>query len=372
MPEKDLIEAVLGGIDDWEVRHSAIIGVDGYIDKIQRAVQSQGISGNEYFPSLAEFGEHTRQAAGKSAQVELETTVVKPGGNAPIMSHALGCLGVKNHCLGTLGDGSPLGVFQSMHEQCALHTLGPPAESNALEFDDGKLILSDLSAFAGIDWEMLKSVIGLNTLRSMTKDAELLALVGWCNPPHATAIWRGFLEEIVKQQETPRPKVFFDLADPSKKSDSQIMDVLQVVSDFAGYSEVTLGLNENEAIKLYQAFGRVNGADTKQEDLEAICSYLIEEMQIHELIVHPIDRCLAVTKEGVITLDGHVVKRPKVSTGGGDNFNAGYCYGHLALRPLHERLLLAMATSGAYVQNGHSPDKAAIKEFLNQMKSSRL
>ncbi len=49
MSARNLIDAVLGGIDDWEVRDSAITGVDGYIDKIQRAVQSQGVGGLKEF-----------------------------------------------------------------------------------------------------------------------------------------------------------------------------------------------------------------------------------------------------------------------------------------------------------------------------------
>jgi len=39
---------------------------------------------------------------------------------------------------------------------------------------------------------------------------------------------------------------FFDLADPAKRSSSDIREVLDVISRFQAHAEVTLGLNYNE------------------------------------------------------------------------------------------------------------------------------
>src|SRR5688572_28661871 len=47
--------------------------------------------------------------------------------------------------------------------------------------------------------------------------------------------------------------------------------------------------------------------------------------------------------------------KPKVLTGGGDNLN-GYCLGLLFGFSLQQCILLGMAVSGAYIQNGTSPD----------------
>ncbi|MFT7435808.1 MAG: hypothetical protein ACI8UX_001607 [Psychromonas sp.] len=38
-------------------------------------------------------------------------------------------------------------VFNNMHKDCQLVSLGDPTETTALEFDDSKLILSELSTF---------------------------------------------------------------------------------------------------------------------------------------------------------------------------------------------------------------------------------
>ena len=59
-------------------------------------------------------------------------------------------------------------------------------------------------------------------------------------------------------------------------------------------------------------------------------------------------------------------KEPKILTGGGDNFNAGFCFSLFDEFNLRESLVIANAVSGSYVKTGISPDVPALREFLLQ------
>jgi sugar/nucleoside kinase (ribokinase family) len=61
---------------------------------------------------------------------------------------------------------------------------------------------------------------------------------------------------------------------------------------------------------------------------------------------------------------------PKLSTGGGDNFNAGYCFARLCSFDVRSSLVVAAAVAGFYVSNGSSPTRAEVVDFL-KAKSSR-
>jgi sugar/nucleoside kinase (ribokinase family) len=63
-------------------------------------------------------------------------------------------------------------------------------------------------------------------------------------------------------------------------------------------------------------------------------------------------------------VEGKLVEEPKILTGGGDNFNAGYALGCLMELEMEERLLLGMGCSGTYIQNGKSPDLSELGEYL--------
>ncbi|MEK6481202.1 hypothetical protein WJR50_26910 [Catalinimonas sp. 4WD22] len=347
------------------------VGLDGYVDRIQKVVQSQADLKNKYFDNISALAERIGQAAGKSAQLELVNQTIKAGGNAPIMAHALGRLGLSNHCLGNFGEDSIHPVFQSMSENCTLLSLGNPAETNALEFDDGKLILSEVSAFSKLDWNYVLQKYSANYLSELMDSMDMLAFVDWCNLPLATNIWQGVLKDILPKLDTSRKRqYFFDLADPSKKSVTEIINVMEVMSAYNTYGPVTLGLNENEAYRLAQALMSIESkAIAASMPLEDICQYIFDRMKISFLLVHPLDRTLIVSKEGIQNIKGRLVKKPRISTGGGDNLNAGFCFARLAGCSTGAAAVLGMATSGAYVQEGQSPDLMQLKAYLEKWKA---
>ena len=347
---------------------SVFVGIDGYIDKIQKVVKSQVDQQNTYFPDITDFAGRVREAAGVSAQLELVTLATKLGGNAPIMAHALASLGLSNYCLGNFGTPELHPLFQQIHPASQLISLGPPAETNALEFDDGKLILSEVGPFQSLDWNFVKTTIGLPALIEHCASTRCIALVDWCNLPQATDIWRGISQEVIPcLDDTPR-HFFFDLADPTKKPLAAIVEVLEVIGAFKDYGTVTLGLNENEAVRLAQTIGEFTGHSV-DGDLTENSAFIFEHTNLSTLLVHPTNRAIVVTSDGVRVVPGRVVAKPKITTGGGDNLNAGFCFGQLAGYSPEMSALLGMATSGAYVQDGASPDRATLLQYLRNWKN---
>jgi len=157
--------------------------------------------------------------------------------------------------------------------------------------------------------------------------------------------------------------VFFDLADPSKRFKEDIKEVLRLIGRYTEYFDVILGLNENEALKVYAALN-----DTELFEnicLEKIGAYIFENMNIGELVIHPVDCCITVNKGGVKKQKGKVIENPKITTGGGDNFNAGYCIGRRLGMDIDDCMILAMAVSALYVKNGNSPSFYELIEYLN-------
>ena len=63
---------------------------------------------------------------------------------------------------------------------------------------------------------------------------------------------------------------------------------------------------------------------------------------------------------------GYYTRIPKISTGGGDNFNAGLCFGLLQGFSLRESLRLGNAVSGYYVRTGESPQLGELLDFMGK------
>lgn len=343
----------------------AFVGFDGYVDKIQKVVRSRSAAGHQYFDGIGEFADQAQTLAGKSGQIELVTLATKIGGNGPILAHALASLGVANRCVGTLSDP----VFKQMHRQCELISLGPPAESNALEFGDGKIILSEVSVFERLRWDYVSEQVGPDTLRQQYAESQLLTFVDWANLPHGNDLWAGYLTHVVEATTRPAPpRFFFDLCDPTKRSAEEVNQALGIIARYVPFGPVILGMNENEARRIYLARHGYSPADpvrlAQTPDLRQIAAYIRQTTAIPTVLIHPTDRSLVATAEGVWEAAGRLVPEPKVLTGGGDNLNAGFCWGLLHGFSLTDCLLLGMATSGAYIQNGSSPTVADLLVYV--------
>jgi hypothetical protein len=373
---KALLQELKGLLQQTLPSQQAFVGFDGFIDTIQKAVQQRSSENVSYFSTISDFAEHLQKLNGKSGQVELVTNKTKMGGNAPILSHALGKLGVKNKCLGAMGLPETNPLFKSNDPYVEAISVSPPGKSSVIEFDNGKIIFSDLSVFKKYTWKYVKQNIDLEKLKKDTEHRKLYALVDWANLPEATDLWQGFLDDIVHPRGKCDQYFFFDLCDPSKRSAQQIDEMLDLISDFSAYGKVTLGLNENEANKIWMA---LTGHDyslanehVEIPSLQMVGYFIYRAMDIDTLLIHPIDRTLVFKnqnkfkKQSVIELKGHVVTEPKVLTGGGDNLNAGYCLGLLAGFEVHQCMLLGMAASGAYVQNGVSPSRDDIIDYIEK------
>jgi sugar/nucleoside kinase (ribokinase family) len=150
--------------------------------------------------------------------------------------------------------------------------------------------------------------------------------------------------------------------------------VLHIIGQFSGIGKVVLGLNENEALKVYAALHSVNtteGDSIKELQKVGLLNFarcIFEKLTIDQLLIHPVDRSVVITKEAQIEVEGRVVRKPRILTGGGDNLNAGFFFGLLSGFSVEECMLTGMAASGAYVKNGFSP---SIPDLITYLKAAR-
>ncbi len=372
MTEKDIIRPLISKVEQLQqtgTEERAVLGFDGFMDRLLRPVKTQSGSGVNYFKTIADFADRIAQAAGKSGQIELVTQEIKLGGNAPIFSNSLGTLGVRNTCIGTMGYPDINPVFKVLPNTCEMITLANTGLTNAYEFDDGKLIFSNLSTFKIFDWEYIKKKLPVEKLSKIFEQSKLVGLVDWSNLIHCSKIWEGILKEVMPGINDKNKYFFFDLADPSKKSIEEINEVLEIIGKYTQYGKVTLGANENETLKIYLALNDIPCTEKnlevyQEKNLIEIGEFIFSKMSVDNLLIHPINRCICINKKESIELPGRVIKNPVISTGGGDNFNAGFSLGLINEFSVRESMILAMATSGAYVWKGKSPD---INQLVNYM-----
>lgn len=352
--------------------YRATIGLDGFVDEIVSVVDKrESIEKFTPFATLAAFGERIKSAAGKSTNAELVVSRVKLGGNGPIMANALAALGAKVSCVGNLGYPHLHFAFDELATRATIYSIAEPAHTDALEFEDGKLMLGKAAPLNEITWENLLARVGRQQLFNLFAQAHLVGLANWTMIPHMSEIWQCLLDEFCpKFGPAPAPaarrRLFFDLADPERRDPKDIRHAIELVGRFEKYFDTYLGLNEKESFEIAHVFG-YEGPTEGQEAVSRVAAFIHERINISAVVVHPRAYAVAASAGGVTKVAGPFVAKPLISTGAGDHFNAGFCLGKLIGADNDVALQLGVGASGFYVRTGKSPNANELAEFLQSL-----
>ena len=113
---------------------------------------------------------------------------------------------------------------------------------------------------------------------------------------------------------------------------------------------------------------RVGRADFVTEaSIAESASAIRAKLNLSCVVVHPRGGAAAATKDDVAKFDGPFVQQPKISTGAGDHFNAGFCLGATLGCDPAMSLQIGVATSGYYVRTAQSPSVEDLIGFLKTL-----
>lgn len=367
---KDKIQEVIDVLNNNSIelgKKVATIGFDGFIDAVVHVVkEKENIENIKYFKEIEEFGNYLISKKGVSGCIELDEQFTKMGGNMPIMSNCMGQLGIGVNCIGAFGLPLIKEEFKSMEKSnCIIYSIAEPGNTLALEFNDGKIMLAKMSSLDRLTWEDIRKIVGIEKLIELYSKSDLIGIVNWSELENSSLIWEGILKDIIPFCKPDKKQVmFFDISDCSKKLKGDIKKALNIIKEFASYYKVILGMNENEARLVYNCI-----SESKVNiNLDEMGDIIYDNLSIVEIVIHPISYSMAWNKNGRHRINNLFIDKPEFSTGGGDNFNAGFCTAQLLGLDLESSMIIGNALSGFYIKNGFSAKTPELIQFLYEWK----
>jgi hypothetical protein len=353
--------------------HRCFVGFDGFTDEIIRVVD-QRLNSQKFEPlyTITDFGKRIMASAGKSCNLELVPIETRLGGNAPIMAQALLSVGHEITFAGAIGaDGHVEPIFQAFAHNCKrVIPLCPSGHTDALEFYDGKVLLGKIGVLAEVCYDALIQQLPEEDLVNILDNCDLFASANWTMLPNMNDMWKQIIERILPRFTQNKTRyLFIDLADTAKRSGQDLKEALELLRLFQPAFKVIQGLNHSEAQQVYQALiGPPPGPG--QEQVEVMAKHIRKHLGIHQVVVHATRFAVAASEEDSARVEGPYCPEPKISTGGGDHFNAGYCSALLYNASLQECLLSGIASSGYYIRTAKTPNIQDICNFLEKWQTS--
>lgn len=340
---------------------SVAAGFDGFIDIITRPIatgDSETPSG--YFNNIPDFSNFLGQRAGNSSSVELAEFVRKLGGNGPIFANALGTLGVSALCIGALGYPEVENVFKGMSKNCKLVPIAVPGMCTAMEFGDGKIMLALNGEINTMTWELISERAGLDNIIKAFDEAKLIGLFNWSEIPNASEIWQGILDDVLPALNKNK-YILFDFSDCARRDKNEILAMLEILAEFGKRIPIVISMNENETKAISDALG------ISEDTPLAESGELIRQKLSAKFVVFHFQNCtLGFSEEDMHKFKTFRIEEPIITTGAGDNFNAGLSYGLLLDFSLLDAMIIASLTSSYYVANGQSPSSDELIGFISE------
>lgn len=354
------ISSIISILKKRKSKTNALIGFDGFIDEICCVVKERTTQEDfTLISTIKELSNHIGKYAGLSLGLELVPQYSKLGGNAPIMGNCIHSLGTNLNFIGAIGEHNIHELFEDFHHKCDnCFSIADPGHTDALEFDDGKLMFGKVKPMFQITWENILINVGETKTYELVKKMDLIAFCNWTIVFDMNNIIKGITKILEKTKH--KPFTFFDLADPSKRNKEDIEQLISRVKEIQNVSNVIFGLNKNESNQI------ANVLNIKEQNLVLRAEKIQKKLGVFCCVIHALDGASVSWEKESKWVHGPYTAKPKLSTGAGDNFNAGYCFGLLnGLNP-SQALFSGVCSSGFYVRNCHSPSLEELISFMDK------
>jgi hypothetical protein len=361
-------------------------GFDGFIDTINEVVANR-ITNTQYqkMESMKQWAQRIMDSAGSSGN--MERVIIKQiagglTGNVPkalysLLSSMFGMISKYNtkkspvvNCIGTFGTHehpeSINEIFQKdlkINEKSAIKPLNlisidEPGETQAFEFNDGKIMMTFFEPTNRINWERILKYVGKEKLINFITKSDIFSVGYWSSTPSMGDIYKELIKNVFPlfKEQGKRKKFILDFGDLRKKTIEQIKGVLQLVKNMNEFVDITITVNHTEANAIMKAISNENPSDI--QDSAVLCKFaniIYAYCKTKRVIIHSPKYAAISSEIGNYIIKQAYTSKPKYSTSAGDHFNAGLAFGFASELDEQTSVLMGNLTSAAFIRLGYSP-----------------
>ena len=360
-----------------------LFGFDGFIDNIFQVLKKRyTLADYTIMEKITEFSERIAAAAGSSANMEVILKKQTTGGFVANTCRGIASLqsfGGNISMIGCFGtpEMDPLFTDLSVKKfNCTLTTIGIPGKTNAYEFNDGKIMISEFTGVHKLTMETILNGYGKEKLKNSIFRADLFGIGYWSIGPHMTSIFKGLLDIMEElPQKARKIKLFFDLADVKKKPVEDLRVAVNILRDFCETADVTVSVNDKEAESLALSLDiEVLKNQDNTTKFEVVGENIHRRLDITRFIIHSPKNAYGWLKRDSNSNEKAIIpqaytSKAKFTTSAGDMFNSGLCVALLSDVPLEMALLMGNIMSAFFIRTGYAPSPKEFQIFLKNYRT---
>lgn len=201
-------------------------------------------------------------------------------------------------------------------------------------------------------WRYLTSDAVTRVLQPLLRNCHTIAFHDWASLSGASDLWNSLLRGAIKPAGKQGIEFIFYLGDPLTRRTFQVEEVIDIITGFSEYGQVTMALDEEEAIKLWMVLNGVHeyGSVVNQTfpDLKRKFISIFRTINIDRLLVYSATQAMLFTRHTQLLLARkRVASAFEIGPDARDHFIEGFCIGLVRQMDIVRCLALGLIVFGS-------------------------
>lgn len=357
-PEESILDEISDHIGDEKV----VLGFDGYVDRVRTLIgDSSNQDSSRQIESLGDLGDQISAAARAERSILLKWTApeLRAGGHVCHIARALRQLDYDPVLIGMF-EQPPKNLFRNEFGDCPMISLGNPAYTDAIEFDDWKFMLSETGGMRSLRWELIRDEVGLERLAEHLDGAAAMSIGYWTVISGMASIFEGLADEVIPTLSSPPRHILIDPSNIGKRPTAELKQGAEALSHLDDLVPVTVSANQFETENIANSYRSTESNRTQME----VAAVARDQLNVSRFVSHRATNSVLVSETEQVAVGVPKTDDPMSTTGVGDYFNAGILIGLIQGLQPHEVLALGNAIAGCFVRQGDIPSYDDIESFL--------
>nr|WP_295933955.1 hypothetical protein [uncultured Dyadobacter sp.] len=208
-------------------------------------------------------------------------------------------------------------------------------------------------------------------LQPFLRNCRTVAFHDWASLAGASDLWRALLQDVLKPVGKQGTEFIFYLGDPLDKRTVQVEEAIDIITGFSGYGQVTVALDEEEAIGLWMVLNGVHAysdvANQTFPDLKRKYISIFRTINIDRLLVYSATQAILFTRQAQLLLARRkVAPSLEIAAEARAHFMEGFCIGFIRQLDIVRCLALGLIVFGSRSEQGAALNRNELIGYIDQ------
>ncbi|ACT96635.1 hypothetical protein [Dyadobacter fermentans] len=206
-------------------------------------------------------------------------------------------------------------------------------------------------------WRYLTCDAVMQVLQPFLANCRTIAFQDWAGLSGASELWSSLLRGVIRPGGRQALEFIFYLGDPLSRRSFQVEEVLDIIGEFSQHGQVTVALDEEEAIKLWMVLNGVHeySSVTGQvfPDLKRKYISIFRTILVDRLLVYSATQAMIFTRQAQLLLARKKVASSfEIAPEARESFIDGFCIGLVRQLDIVRCLALGLIVFGSRSETG--------------------